>query len=61
MYDGEKFLGSKVESGVDTEAGKDIVVDLRFAGSPALAIRVMALINYHAQFTIRENQVDLSY
>ena len=66
VYDGEKFLGSKVESGVDTEAGKDIVVDLRFAGGRPFAaagnaIRVMALINYHAQFTIRENQVDLSY
>ena len=61
VYDGEKFLGSKVESGVDTEAGKDIVCDLRFAEAAAEEIRAMVLINYHAQFTIRENQVDLSY
>jgi hypothetical protein len=62
VYDGEKFLGSAVESGVDTESGKDIVCDLRFGGGkPAADIRAMALIQYHAQFTIKENSVDLSY
>jgi hypothetical protein len=62
VYDGEKFLGSSIESGVDTEAGKDIVVDLRFGdGSPASPTRVMCLIAYHAQFTVKENSVDLSY
>jgi len=62
VYDGEKFLGSAVESGVDTEAGKDIVCDLRFkGGKPYGDTRVMALICYHAQFVIKENSVDLSY
>jgi hypothetical protein len=62
VYDGEKFLGSSVESGVDTESGKDIVCDLRFGGgNPAGPVRAMALICYHAQFTIKENSVDLSY
>ena len=62
VYNGEKFLGSAIESGVDTESGKDIVCDLRFGeGAPAAHIRAMALIQYHAQFTIKENSVDLSY
>jgi len=62
VYDGEKFLGTPVESGVDTEAGKDIVCDLRFAGGSTVdSVRVMALIQYHAQFVIKENSVDLSY
>jgi hypothetical protein len=62
VYDGEKFLGSAVESGVDTEAGKDIICDLRFGSDgPVAAVRAMALISYHAQFTIKENSVDLSY
>ena len=62
VYNGEKFLGDQVESGVDTEAGKDIVVDLRFSGNgPANAVRVQALIQYHAQFVIKENSVELSY
>ena len=62
VYDGEKFLGSAVESGVDVEAGKDIVCDLRFANAgPAVPVRAMALIQYHAQFIVRENSVDLSY
>ena len=67
VYDGEKLLGSQVESGVDTESGKDIVVDLRFnGGSPPTvngnkSVRAMALICYHAQFTVKENSVDLSF
>jgi hypothetical protein len=70
VYNGEKFLGSQVESGVDTESGKDIVVDLRWGGGKPGAgdaadsphsVRAMALISYHAQFTIKENSVDLSY
>ena len=62
VYDGEKFLGSAVESGVDVESGKDIVCDLRFANAgPAVPVRAMALIQYHAQFVVRENSVDLSY
>ena len=45
VYDGEKFLGSAIESGVDTEAGKDIVCDLRWSGGSARRnVRVMALI-----------------
>ena len=64
VYDGEKFLGSAVESGVDTEAGKDIVCDLRWRGGAPTgdnAVRVMALIQYHAQMVIKENGVEMSY
>jgi len=62
VYDGEKFLGSAIESGVDTEAGKDIVCDLRWRNSvPANDVRVMALICYHAQMVIKENSVEMSY
>ena len=64
VYDGEKFLGSAVESGVDTEAGKDIVCDLRFATGATHGnknVRVMALICYHAQMVIKENSVEMSY
>ena len=62
MYDGEKFLGTAIESGVDTEAGKDIVCDLRWKdGSTSGSVRAMALIAYHAQMVIKENSVDMSY
>ena len=37
VYDGEKLLGSAIETGVDTESGKDIVVDLRWSRSNAHA------------------------
>ena len=73
VYDGEKLLGSQIETGVDTENGKDIVVDLRWnksddrAAANGLAAhdkrntRVMVLIQYHAQIVIKENSVDLSF
>ena len=68
VYDGEKLLGSQIETGVDTESGKDIVIDLRFGGGrPARVVndvdstRVMVLIQYHAQIVIKENTVDLSF
>jgi hypothetical protein len=73
VYDGEKFLGTQIESGVDTEAGKDIVCDLRWCnggptgaavGGGAMAprsVRAMALICYHAQMVIKENSVEMSY
>ena len=66
VYDGEKVLGSQIETGVDTESGKDIVVDLRFggthpAGNAQNQTRVMVLIQYHAQIIIKENDVQLSY
>jgi len=64
VYDGEKLLGSSVETGVDTESGKDIVVDLRWAkraGGYARNTRVMVLIQYHAQVVMKENDVQLSY
>ena len=62
VYDGEKLLGSSVETGVDTESGKDIVVDLRFAtGQPVAATRVQVLIQYHCQVVIKENDVSLSF
>ena len=70
-YDGEKLLGSQIETGTDTEAGKDIILDLRFAGGNVFAggingnagigCRLMTLIEYHAQLVIKENSVDLSY
>lgn len=61
VYDGEKLLGSQVETGVDTESGKDIVVDLRWASSIGRDTRVMVLIQYHAQVIMKENDVQLSY
>jgi len=67
VYDGEKFLGTQIESGVDTEAGKDIVCDLRWCNSgpsgsdPKRSVRAMALICYHAQMIIKENSVEMSY
>ena len=61
VYDGEKLLGSQVETGVDTESGKDIVVDLRWASSVGRNTRVMVLIQYHAQVVMKENDVQLSY
>jgi hypothetical protein len=62
VYDGEKFLGTQIESGVDTEAGKDIVCDLRWSGGSAQReVRAMALIAYHAQMVIKENSVEMSY
>ena len=75
VYDGEKLLGSQIETGVDTENGKDIVVDLRWNKSELRAAdvpnavtahaarntRVMVLIQYHAQIVIKENGVDLSF
>jgi hypothetical protein len=66
-YDGEKLLGSNIETGVDTESGKDIIVDLRFRGghpgvaAAGTAVRAMALIEYHAQIIIKENSVELSF
>ena len=66
-YDGEKLLGSQIETGVDTESGKDIILDLRFGanvtapGGAANMCRLMALIQYHAQIIIKENTVELSY
>ena len=63
VYDGEKLLGSRVETGVDTEAGKDIVVDLRWADNNArpMKTRVMVLIQYHCQVVLKENDVQLSF
>ena len=63
VYDGEKLLGSRVETGVDTEAGKDIVVDLRWADNQARPVktRVMVLIQYHCQVVLKENDVQLSF
>ena len=62
VYDGEKILGSNIETGVDTESGKDIVIDLRFGkGVPQTKCRVQALIQYHAQIVIKENDVSISY
>ena len=62
VYDGEKLLGSQIETGVDTESGKDIVVDLRWNGPAAgRNTRVMCLIQYHSQVVIKENSVDLSF
>ena len=62
VYDGEKILGSNIETGVDTESGKDIVIDLRFGkGAPQTKCRVQALIQYHAQIVIKENDVSISY
>ena len=62
VYDGEKLLGSNVETGVDTESGKDIVVDLRWANNaPAHQTRVMVLIQYHCQVVLKENDVQLSF
>ena len=67
VYDGEKVLGSQIETGVDTESGKDIVVDLRWGGAHPAGdaqnnqTRVMVLIQYHAQIIIKENDVQLSY
>ena len=61
VYDGEKLLGSQIETGVDTEAGKDIIIDLRWKTPPTAKVRVMVLIQYHAQMIIKENSVDLSY
>ena len=66
VYDGEKILGSNIETGVDTESGKDIVIDLRFAnskpqGDGSNKTRVQALIQYHAQIVIKENDVSISY
>jgi hypothetical protein len=63
VYNGEKLLGSQIETGVDTESGKDIVVDLRWANAAGAArnTRVMVLIQYHAQIVIKENTVDLSF
>ena len=70
-YDGEKLLGSQIETGTDTEAGKDIILDLRFGqgnvfagdvnGRVGIGCRLMTLIEYHAQLVIKENSVDLSY
>ncbi len=51
-----------METDVDTESGKDIVVDLRWAGNaPAHQTRVMVLIQYHCQIVLKENDVQLSY
>jgi hypothetical protein len=61
VYDGEKLIGSQIETGVDTENGKDIVVDLRWADSTARNTRVMVLIQYHAQLVIKENDVSISF
>jgi len=61
VYDGEKLIGSQIETGVDTENGKDIVVDLRWAKSDARNTRVMVLIQYHAQLVIKENDVSISF
>ena len=66
VYDGEKILGSNIETGVDTESGKDIVVDLRWAGGVPQGglqhkVRVQALIQYHAQIVIKENDVSISF
>ena len=62
VYNGEKLIGSQIETGVDTESGKDIVVDLRWAdGGQSHTTRVMVLIQYHAQLVIKENDVSLSY
>ena len=64
-YDGEKLLGSQIETGVDTENGKDCVIDLRFAEDSVQGqrppMRVMVLIQYHAQLIIKENDVSISF
>ena len=72
-YDGEKLLGDPdIETGVDTQGGKDIVLDLRFdvgmenaAGVHALTQcrrkRIMFLIEYHCQLHVRDNDVTRSF
>lgn len=64
-YDGEKILGSQIETGVDTESGKDIVINLQFkdakAGPDGHKCRAMVLMQYHAQMIIKENDVQLSF
>lgn len=61
VYDGEKLLGSNVETGQDTEAGKDIIIDLRWANNVGRNTRVMVLIQYHCQVVMKENDVQLSF
>ena len=63
--DGEKILGSQIETGVDTESGKDIVINLQFkdakTGPDGHKCRAMVLMQYHAQMIIKENDVQLSF
>jgi hypothetical protein len=61
VFDGEKLLGSGIETGIDTEQGKDIICDLRFKTAPLQSLRMMCLIQYHAQLIIKENSVELSF
>ena len=73
-YDGEKLLGDPdIETGVDTQGGKDIVLDLRFntplntngaALNPLVRCdnkRIMFLIEYHCQLHVRDNDVSRSF
>ena len=61
VYDGEKLIGSQVETGQDTESGKDIIIDLRWASSQGRNTRVMVLMQYHCQVVMKENDVQLSF
>jgi len=76
-YDGEKLLDEAgIETGVNTQGGKDIVLDLRFDANlqPAVgaapighanarcnAKRIMFLIEYHCQLHVRDNEVSRSF
>ena len=71
-YDGEKLLDEAgIETGVNTQGGKDIVLDLRFdtsmggglghADAQCDAKRIMFLIEYHCQLHVRDNEVSRSF
>ena len=60
-YDGEKLINSQIETGVDTESGKDVIINLNWNDSTDRNTRVMVLIQYHAQLIIKENDVQISF
>jgi len=72
-YDGEKLLDEAgIETGVNTQGGKDIVLDLRFDTDLTGAVgnararttggkRIMFLIEYHCQLHVRDNEVSRSF
>ena len=48
--------------GQSPAGGRSLYISLHGGGgAPAAKCRVMCLIAYHAQFTVKENSVDLSY
>ena len=70
-YDGEKLLDEAgIETGVNTQGGKDIVLDLRFgtrsqpggnANARCPRKRIMYLIEYHCQLHVLDNEVSRSF